>query len=148
MGGSGGGWRAGVTYRSLGRRETSLAEEASRIGITVCPSMQLMGFSGGSDGKESACNAGNPGSIPGSGISPGEGNGNPLQNSCPENSMDGGDWRPTAHGVVKSQRRLNKSVMRNERFHLTRMQCFTGVQLKPFPPKCCLLQMVLDSFPK
>ena len=148
MGGSGGGWRVGVTYLSLGLRETFLAEEASRIGITVCLSMQFTGFPGGSDGKESACNAGNPGSIPGSGISPGEGNGNPLQYSCPENSMDGGDWRPTVHGAAKSQRRLNKSVMLNERFHLIRMQCFTGVQLKPFPPKCCLLQMVLDSFPK
>ena len=44
-----------------------------------------MGFSGGSDGKESACSAGEPGLIPGSGRSPGEGNGNPLQYSCPEN---------------------------------------------------------------
>ena len=43
---------------------------------------------GGSDGKASACNAGDPGSIPGSGRSPGEGNGNPLQYSCLENSMD------------------------------------------------------------
>ena len=45
---------------------------------------------GGSDGKASACNAGDPGSIPGSGRSPGEGNGNPLQHSCLENPMDGG----------------------------------------------------------
>ena len=47
-------------------------------------------FPGGSDGKASACNAGDPGSIPGSGRSPGEGNGNPLQHSCLENPMDGG----------------------------------------------------------
>ena len=47
---------------------------------------------GGSDGKEPACNAGDPGSIPGSGRSPREGNGNPLQYSCPENSMDRGAW--------------------------------------------------------
>ena len=47
-----------------------------------------MGFPGGSDGKESACNAGDPGSIPGSGRSPGEGNGNPLQYSCLGNLMD------------------------------------------------------------
>ena len=46
------------------------------------------GFPGGSDGKASACNAGDPGSIPGLGRSPGEGNGNPLQYSCLENSMD------------------------------------------------------------
>ena len=50
------------------------------------------GFPGGSDGKESACSAGNPGSIPGSGRSPGEGNGNPLQYSCLENSVDRGAW--------------------------------------------------------
>ena len=49
-------------------------------------------FPGGSDGKASACNMGDPGSIPGSGGSPGEGNGNPLQYSCLENSMDGGAW--------------------------------------------------------
>ena len=48
------------------------------------------GFPGGSDGKASACNAGDPGSIPGSGRSPGEGNGNPHQHSCLENPMDGG----------------------------------------------------------
>ena len=49
-----------------------------------------MGFPDGSDGKESACNAGDPGLIPGSGGSPGEGNGNPLQYSCLENSVDRG----------------------------------------------------------
>ena len=48
-----------------------------------------MGFPGGSEGKASACNAGDPGSIPGLGRSPGEGNGNPLQYSCLENPMDG-----------------------------------------------------------
>ena len=47
-------------------------------------------FPGGSDGKASAYNVGDPGSIPGSGRSPGEGNGNPLQYSCLENPMDGG----------------------------------------------------------
>ena len=51
-----------------------------------------VGFPGGSAGKESACFAGNPGSIPGSGRSLGEGNGNPLQNSCLKNSMDRGAW--------------------------------------------------------
>ena len=49
-------------------------------------------FPGGSDGKASAYNVGDLGSIPGSGRSPGEGNGNPLQYSCLENPMDGGDW--------------------------------------------------------
>ena len=49
-------------------------------------------FPGGSDGKASACNAGDPGSVPGLGRSPGEGNGNPLQYSCLENPMDRGVW--------------------------------------------------------
>ena len=49
-----------------------------------------MGFPAGSDGKVSACNAGDTGSIPGSGRFPGEGNGNPLQHSCLENPMDRG----------------------------------------------------------
>ena len=60
-------------------------------------------FPGGSDGKESAYNAGDQGSIPGSGRSPGEGNGNPLQYSCLENPMDGGGWQATVHGIAKSQ---------------------------------------------
>ena len=61
------------------------------------------GFPGGSEVKPSACNAGDPGSIPGSGRSPGEGNGNLLQYSCLENPMDGGAWWATVHGVTKSQ---------------------------------------------
>ena len=61
-----------------------------------------MGFLGGSDGKESACNAGDPGSVPESGRSPGEGNGYPLQYSCLENSMDRGAWQAIVHGVKKA----------------------------------------------
>ena len=60
------------------------------------------GFPGGSEGETSACNAGDPGSIPGSGRSPGEGNGNLLQYSCLENPMDREAWWATAHGVAKS----------------------------------------------
>ena len=61
------------------------------------------GFPGGSDGKESAWSAADPGSIPGSGRSPGERNSNPLQYySCPENPMDGGALRATVHGVAKN----------------------------------------------
>ena len=56
---------------------------------------------GGSDGKASAHNAGDPASIPGSGRYPGEGNGNPLQYSCLENPMDGGAWW-TVHGSKES----------------------------------------------
>ena len=57
----------------------------------------------GSDGKESACNAEDPGSMPGLERSSGEGNGYPLQYSCLENSMDRGTWWATVHGVTKSQ---------------------------------------------
>ena len=53
----------------------------------------MQGFPGDSDGKESACNAGDPGLVPGLGRSPGEGNGNPLQYSCLENPMDRGAWQ-------------------------------------------------------
>ena len=60
-----------------------------------------------SDGKESACNARDPRSIPGLGRSPGEGNGNPLQYSCLENSMDRGVWWATVHGTTNSRTRLS-----------------------------------------
>ena len=62
-----------------------------------------MGFPGGSEGKESACNASDPGSIPGLGRSTGEGNGNPLYYSCLKNSRDRGVWQTAVHGVTKSQ---------------------------------------------
>ena len=68
-----------------------------------------MDFPGGSNGKESACNAGDPGLISGLRGSPGEGNSNPPQYSCLENSMDRGawGWGATVHGVAKSQTRLS-----------------------------------------
>ena len=76
---------------------------------TVCPALIFwrktelaLGFPGGSDGKESACNAGDPCSITRSGRSPGEGNGNPLQYSCLENSMDRGVQQAIVHQVAKS----------------------------------------------
>ena len=68
-------------------------------------------FPGGSDGKVSAYNAGDPGSIPGSRRSPGEGNGNPLQYSCLENPMDGRAWKATVHVVPKSQTRQNDFLL-------------------------------------
>ena len=61
------------------------------------------GFLGGSDGKESGCNVGDLGLIPGSGRSPGEGNGYPLQYSCLQNSMDREAWWAAVHGVTKSR---------------------------------------------
>ena len=57
-------------------------------------------------GKDSACSAGDPGSIPGLGRSSGEGNGNPLQYLCLENPMDRGTWQATVHSVAKSQTQL------------------------------------------
>ena len=62
---------------------------------------------GGSAGKESGCIAGDLDLIPGLGRSPGEGNGNPLQYSCLESSMDRGARQATVHGVGKSQTRLS-----------------------------------------
>ena len=69
--------------------------------------MCLLGFAGDSEVKASACNAGDLGLVPGSGRSPGEGNGNPLQYSCLENPREGGAWWATVHGVAKSQTRLS-----------------------------------------
>ena len=63
----------------------------------------IWGFCGGSDSKESACNAEDVGSIPGSGGSPAEENGYPLHYCCLENSMDRKAWWATVHGVAKSQ---------------------------------------------
>ena len=71
--------------------------------ISVLGLEELLGFPSSSNGKASTCNAGDPGSIPGSERPPGEGNGNPLQYSCLENSMDRGAWRAIVHGVAKSQ---------------------------------------------
>ena len=69
--------------------------------------LHLLHLPRGSDGKESACNAGDPGSIPGSGRAPGEGNGYLLQCSCFENSMDRGAWWATVHRVPKNWTQLS-----------------------------------------
>ena len=74
-------------------------------------------FPGGSDGKASVYNSGDPGSIPGSGRSPGEGNGTPLQYYCLENPMDRGAWQATLCGVAKSQTQLSvHSITLNKYF--------------------------------
>ena len=67
----------------------------------------MLCFPGGSEVNVSACNAGDLGSIPGSGRSPGEGNSNPLQYSCLENPMDGRAWWAAFHGVARSRARLS-----------------------------------------
>ena len=73
----------------------------------LSPSWLVLAFPGISEGKESACNTGDRGSIPGSGRSPGEGNGNPLQYSRLENSMDREAWWATVCEVTKSRTRLS-----------------------------------------
>ena len=75
--------------------------------IEECKYPFIMGFSCGSDGKKSACNAGDPSLITGLGRSSGEGNGNPLQYSWLENSMVRGVLRATVHGVAKSWTRVS-----------------------------------------
>ena len=81
----------------------------------------------GSSGKASACNAGDPGLISGSGRSPGEGNGIPIQYSCLEDSMDRGAWWATVHGVVKSRTRL--SDLTTFYFPLLRDQLSSGIKV-------------------
>ena len=88
------------------------------LGMILLPRTWLsdwteLNWTGGSDGKESACNEGDPSLIPGLGRSLGEGKGYPLQYSSQENSMDRGAWRATVHKVAKSQTRLS-----NWHFHL------------------------------
>ena len=94
---------------------------------------------GGSDGKESACNAGNLGSILGSGRSQGGGDDNPFQYSCLENPMDRGSWQATVHGVAKSWTRLGN-------FHFTSNivtichihSCYSIINYIPCT-ECCIL---------
>ena len=86
--------------------DTQVSEYCFRLFWIYTNLWMWLGLPGGSDGKESACNAGDPGSVPGSGGSPGEGNGNPLQYSCLENSMDRGSWWATVFGL-QSQTRLS-----------------------------------------
>ena len=82
-------------------------------------------FPGGSDGKEFACNAGDLGSVSGSGRSPGEGNDNPLQYSSQENPMDRGAWRATVHGV-------SKGWLSNQHFHFF-LHLFKSLQMAWLP---------------
>ena len=91
-----------------------------------------MSFPGGSDGKASACNAGDSGLIPGLGRSHGEGNGNYLQYSGLENSMDRGAWRATVNGVTKSHTRLsNLPFMKCFILYLNVCVCDVDLELEP-----------------
>ena len=86
--------------------------------------MPTLGFPGGSEVKASACNAGDLGSTPGSGRSPGEGNGNPLQCSCLENPMDGGAWWATVHG----SQRVGHNWATNTSTHITFWSIISNLQ--------------------
>ena len=81
-----------IKYNSIIRSRSLTSEYYIARGNEISISKRYKDFPGGSDGKASAYNVGNPGSIPGSGRSPGEGNGNPLRYSGPENPMDEGAW--------------------------------------------------------
>ena len=82
-------------HDSRGMRVWRTTSTASQLHRSFAACSVARGFPGGSDRQESACSAGDPGSIPGFGRSPGEENGNPLQYSCLENSMDRKAWRAT-----------------------------------------------------
>ena len=97
------GQRSSASYSPRGRKEMDMTEWAQAPSMSVCVYIYVSGFSCSSVGKEAACSAGDPGSIPGLGRSPGEGNGNPLQYPYLENLMDRGAWWATVHGVAKSQ---------------------------------------------
>ena len=92
-------------YSPWGHKEWDTIERLNQTELKAHPK----GFPGGSEGKASAYNVGAPGSIPGSGRSPREGNGNRLQYSCLENSMDRGAWGATVHGFAKRWTQLSDS---------------------------------------
>ena len=111
-------------------------------------------FPGGSDDKAFVYNAGDPGSIPGLGRSPGEGNGKPLQDYCLENLMDRGAWQATAHGATKSRTRLRDfTSLFKWNYPATSLNCFrvpemAGVEkysspIHQIPPYHC--HLVCDS---
>ena len=103
------GLRSLVGYSLWGRKELDMTEHVhiQVMPYNICLRGDFKGFPHSSDGKESVCNARDLGSIPRLGRSPGEGNGNPLQYFCLENSMDRGAWRATVHGVAKSWTQLS-----------------------------------------
>ena len=97
---------------SLNKNPWNFSKVWKRFIIILSVVLSFNGLPCSSNGKESACNTGDPGSIPGSGRSSVEGNGNPLQNSCLESPMDRGAWRATIHGIAKSQTGLRDLTCR------------------------------------
>ena len=99
------------------------------INLLCFAGMFYWGFPGGWDGKESACNAGDLGSIPRSGRSPETGNGYSLQYSCLENSMDRGAWRAAVHGVATERITLLLSLPRAGLYVSSFMEIFLKIHL-------------------
>ena len=95
------GQRSVADYSPWGGKESGTTQGLTLSHFKLRGKLFPEGVPGSSVGKESACNAGALGLIPGSGRSPGEGNGNPLQYSCLESPMDRGVWRATVHGVAR-----------------------------------------------
>ena len=100
-------WPSGCCLPALFHSVSLCSKLSVRYHSAVRFYWELLGFAGGSDGKGTACNAGDLGSNPGLERSLGEGNGNPLQCSCLEDSMDGGAWWATVHGIAKSWTQLS-----------------------------------------
>ena len=130
------GWGEG-DVRGLGETHSRRWGQNTIFGDTENTEIPSYGFPGGSDTKESTYNAGDLGSVPGLGRSSGEGNGNPLQNSCLENSTDRGAWRATVCRVAKSQTRLSDQ---HRHHHLSRAYtiCLCVCVLSPFSEQIIL----------
>ena len=98
---------ASYVHRDAHRHTQTHTDTHTNIQIDTHRCTHKLGFPGGSDGEESACSAGDPGSIPGLGRSPGKGYGNPLQYSYLENPTDRGAWWAKVHGLAESPTRLS-----------------------------------------
>ena len=105
------------------------------------------GFPRNSVGKESVCNAGDPGSIPGLGRSPGEGHGNPLQYSCLENPVNRGAWQATVHGDIQSRRSWSPRGS-EQGYHRGNLELLSSIMRSPTfsPPSAHKLWENLCSF--
>ena len=97
----------GEIHREIASRDYHQEVENKQNSLVASREAIWKGFLGGSEDKESTCSVGDQGSILVSGTSPGEGNGNPLQYPCLEDSMAGGAWQATVHGIAKSQTQLS-----------------------------------------